>query len=74
MPISNSGIDKKFRISGVALTLSGRELFSIVKVEPIDNYSKALAQFFEGKGFRMMEVAGDKPHVVDVNVGTVFGA
>ena len=44
-----------------------------MKVELIDNYSNALAQFFEGKGFRMLEVAGDKPHVVDVNAGTVFG-
>ena len=73
MPISNSGIDKKFRVSGVALTLSGRELFSIVKVEPIDNYSKALAKFFEGKGFRMIEVADGNPRVVDVSAGRVIG-
>ncbi len=73
MPMSNDRVGKKLEVNGVALTQSGRELFSIVKVELIDNYSNALAQFFEGKGFRMLEVAGDKPHVVDVNAGTVFG-
>ena len=74
MPVSTTGIGKELRVSGVALTQSGKELFNIVKVEPIDNYSKALAQFFEGKGFRMIEVPGANPRVVDVSAGTVFGA
>ena len=47
--MSNDRVGKKLRINGVALTQSGKELFRIVQVEPIDNYSKALAQFFEGK-------------------------
>ena len=73
MPISNDKIGKKLRIGGVALTQSGKELFRIVQVEPIDNYSKALAQFFEGKGLRMIEVADGNPRVVDVSAGRVFG-
>ena len=66
MPMSNDRIGKKLEVNGVALTQSGRELFSIVKVELIDNYSKALAQLFEGKGFRMIEVADGKPRVANV--------
>ena len=74
MPMSNDSVGKKLEVSGVALTQSGRELFKIVQVEPIDEYSKALARFLEGKGFRMIEVGGGEPRLVDVNTGTVFGA
>ena len=74
MPVSTAGIGKELKINGVALTQSGRELFSIVNVEPLNNYSKALARFLEGKGFRMIEVGGGEPRIVDVNAGTVFGA
>ena len=73
MPIARGKIGKKLRIYGVALTHTGRELFSIVKVEPLNQYSRELAQFFERNGFRMMEVPGANPRVVDVSAGRVIG-
>ena len=69
-PMSNNKIGKKLKIEGAALTQSGRELFTIVKVEPADKYSKELAQWFEMKGFRMVEVDDGKPRVVSINAGT----
>ena len=70
MPVSNDRIGKTLRLEGVALTQSGKELFGIVKVEPIDNYSKQLALFFERNGFRMMEVGSGEPRFVSVNAVT----
>ena len=67
MPTSRAQLGKTLKIEGVALTHSGRELFRIVQVEPMDEYSAALAQFFKGKGFRMVEVPDGQPRVVDVN-------
>ena len=70
MPKSNREVGKKLRIEGVALTQSGRELSTIVKIEPMDNYSNNLAKFFEKKQFRMIEVDNEEPRVVSVNAGT----
>ena len=60
MPVSNERIGKTLRIEGVGLTQSGSELLKIVKVEPMDKYSKGLAQFFERNGFRMIKVGDGK--------------
>ena len=70
MPKSNTEVGKKLRIDGVALTQSGRELLTIVKIQPMDSYSKEIAQFFEKNGFRMTEVDGGEPRVVSFNAGT----
>ena len=70
MPMSSDTIGKTLRINGVALTRSGRDLFRIVKVEPMDQYSRELAQFFERNGFRMIEVGNGEPHVVSVDTET----
>ena len=70
MPKSTSEVGKKLRIDGVALTRSGRELLTIVKIKPMDSYSKELTQFFEKNGFRMTEVDGGEPRVVSFNAGT----
>ena len=67
MPTSRAQLGKTLKIEGVALTHSGRELFRIVQVEPMDEYSAALAQFFKSKGFRMVEIPDGQPRVVDVN-------
>ena len=72
MPLSNKEIGKTIRIYGVALTQSGRELFKIVTVEPMDKYSQGLDQFFEKQGFRMVEVGGGEPRIVNINAGTEF--
>ena len=70
MPKSNANIGKKVRIHGVALTQSGREVFNIVQVEPMEHYSRELTKFFESKGFRMLEVANGQPRIVNVNSAT----
>ena len=67
MPKSNDNIGKKLQIDGVALTQSGRELFNIVQVEPMEHYSRELTKFFESKGFSMLEVANGQPRPVNVN-------
>ena len=66
MPKDIGKVGKKLRVSGVALTQSGRELFRIVKVEPVPNYSQELAKFFESKGYRMIEVGDAQPRAVSV--------
>ncbi len=72
IPRSSDKVGKKLRISGVALTQSGRELFRIVKVEPMDKYSRELTQFFEANGFRMVEVDDGDPRVVSLGAATGF--
>ena len=67
IPKSTSGIGMKLRIEGVALTRCGGELSNIVKVEPKDEYTQALAQWLEKKGFRMVEVDDGNPRVVRVS-------
>ena len=67
MPTSHTQMNKKLRIDGVALTQSGKELSTIVKVEPADKYSKALAQWFEKRGFRMVEVADGNPLLANID-------
>ena len=69
-PMSNNKIGKSLRINGVALTQSGRELFNIVNIEPMDKYSQELTEFFEKQGFRMIEVSNGHPSVVSVNPAT----
>ena len=66
-PTSNEGIGKKLANAGVALTRAGRELFNIVQVEPMEDYSRELAKFFELQGFSMLEVASGQPWIANVN-------
>ena len=70
MPLSADKVGKKLRVHGVALTNSGRELFKIVGVVPIEKYSEELAQFFKKGGYRMTRVDGGKPRVVRLNFAT----
>ena len=72
MPVSKDNIGKKLRMEGVVLTQSGIELSRIVKVEPMDDYSKALAQYFDRNGFRMIEVGDAKPHMISGDAVTGF--
>ena len=67
MPTSHDNIGKQLQLGGVALTQSGRELFNIVQVEPMDRYSRELTKYFETQGFRMLEVANGQPRLVNVN-------
>ena len=53
--------NQEFRISGVALTQSGRELLRIVSLEPMNEYTQALMKFFQTKNLQMIEVASPLP-------------
>lgn len=56
IPTSERDLSKEFRLSGVALTRSGRELSAVVGLEPADEFSQDLSSFFQGEGFQMAEV------------------
>ena len=47
---------EEFRLSGVALSRVGRELFRIVDHEPVPEYTEDLKKFFEKQNLRMIEV------------------
>ena len=54
--------DEEVRLSGVALTQSGRELSRIVELQRMEEYSQDLTAFFEKSGLRMVELATHEPH------------
>ena len=69
-PSSRDVIGKKVRIHGVALTRSGSELLQVVHMDRVDDYTRDLAQWFERKKFRMTEVSGNAPRVLNKDAGT----
>jgi hypothetical protein len=48
--------DFNLPLHGVALSKSGKELFKIVDIEPLDTYAVALSEFFKRKNFSMVEI------------------
>ena len=59
---ANEGdVGKEFRLSGVALTNSGRELSKVVGLENVDEFAQALVTYFQNKNCRMTEVASHEP-------------
>ncbi len=54
-------VGKEFRLSGVALTNSGRELSRVVSLESLDNFAQALVTYFQNKNWKMTEVASHDP-------------
>lgn len=63
-PIRERRGDQEFRLSGVALTRSGRELSRVVGLEPVPKYRQAVIDFFQKQKLRMIEVGSFQPHVV----------
>jgi hypothetical protein len=47
---------QEFRVSGVALSRTGKELLSIVDIEPNEQYTKALVKFFDQQGMLMTSI------------------
>ena len=47
---------QQFRVSGVQLSRVGRELFSIVDQDPMENYTQELKKFFARQNLQMVEV------------------
>lgn len=56
MPTDNDKYDKSLRLSGVALTKSGTELFNIIPKEENSRYKKALDDFFLTKYLKLVEI------------------
>ncbi len=73
MPKSTSDIGKSIRITGVAMTHAGQELFNVVDIQPTEQYSQKLFEFFGSLGFLMTEVHDGNPRHVDVNTVTELG-
>ena len=60
----NQRDNKEFKLSGVALTRSGRELSSVVDLEPMDDYAQDLTRFFKAKNLQVTEVYSPLPRAV----------
>ena len=63
VPTNQRDVDKELKLSGVALTRSGRELSRIVDLEPKNEYTQDLMKFFEAEKLRMTEAGSWRPHV-----------
>ena len=51
-----------YKLSGVALTLSGRELAKVIELREMKEYARDLAKYFLNEKLRMIEAMG--PHIV----------
>jgi len=49
-------ISQEFRLHGVALSRSGKELMKIVDIQPSEKYTNALQEYFEKQQLKMVEV------------------
>jgi hypothetical protein len=49
-------MNQEYRVGGVALTKSGKELLPIIPTEPDEKYTEALMKFFEGQGMVLTPV------------------
>ena len=56
MPINQREGEHTIELSVILLTNAGMELANVVDVEAMPEYQEAVADFFEKKGFRMLEV------------------
>ena len=66
VPTTQRDMSQEFKLSGVALTRSGRELSSIVGLEPMEEYMQDLITFFESNGLQMTEVTSNQPDVFEI--------
>ena len=60
-PPNNYNYDEKFKMSGVALNQSGRELSRVVDVKPMDDFFHGLQNFFKKNNLQMIEVDSLQP-------------
>ena len=63
-PTTERAPDREFRLSGVALTRSGRELQRVVELEPMEDYAHALVQFFQARKLQVTKVENSQPRQV----------
>ncbi len=69
VPTTQRETSPEFKLYGVALTRSGREMSRIVELEPMEEYMQDLMTFFESSGFQMTEVTSNQPGVFQVGNG-----
>ena len=62
VPIDQRQGEQTIELSVILLTNSGMELAKVVDVEAMPEYQEAVADFFEKKGFRMLEVDFGAPN------------
>ena len=63
IPESQNDLNKKFKLHGVALTESGKELSRVVDLETMDKFTQALTGFFQGNNLKMTEVDDLDPKI-----------
>ena len=56
MPTNQHKPSKEFRLSGVALTQAGQELSRIVDLQPMNEFEKALKEFFQKRNLQMTKI------------------
>ena len=64
LPTTERTANQQFKLHGVTLTRSGRELSRVVGLVPGDEYAQALMKFFQTDNLQMTEVAGAAPQLV----------
>ncbi len=55
-PKATSPTNEAFKVTGVGLSRSGKELLSIVDIEPNEQYNTALKNFFDQQGMTMTKI------------------
>ncbi len=66
-PTSERDLNQELRLTGVALTRSGRELSGIVGLENMDEFFQALSDFFQRENLEMVEVENHELKVFRVS-------
>ena len=67
IPTSERNHRKKIRLSGVAMTHSGRELSNVVGLETMEEYFQALSSHFRRQNLQMTEVQSHQPQVYSID-------
>ena len=63
-PKGSYSYEKEFRVHGVALTESGKELSNIVEIECVNEFTQDLIRYFDQKNLRMEKVENSNPQQV----------
>ena len=58
LPEGNRKDGRELKLHGVALSKAGQELLNIVEVEPIEDYTNDLADFFAKQKLKMVSISG----------------
>ena len=61
LPVAETPSDEDLKMHGVALSHAGKELLPIVDIEPNEEYTNALREFFKQKKLELVPVANPVP-------------